>query len=139
MTEITREGCKILYYQPNYKVRFINLSEITLTKNQANIYLITRVIFPDWLLQDEILAVAEKMVLRADDLVPLIADHVVWTRGRQLYIDDEIDEDDSTEKFRYDFSMNNRGLNLTDVEQEKKAIGMTYIEQGVCETLCPQR
>ena len=80
------------------------------------------------------------MVLRADDLVPLIADHVDWTRGRQLYINDEIDEDDSTEKFRYDFSMNNRGLNLTDVEQEKKAIGMNLhnvIERSVCETLCP--
>ncbi|XP_056006616.1 AT-rich interactive domain-containing protein 5B-like isoform X4 [Ostrea edulis] len=71
--------------------------------------------------EDEILAMSERLILKAGDLVPLLIENVTWTFGRHLYQEDNVKAHE--EEFRNIFVCNKKGLNFSDVEKEKEDIG----------------
>lgn len=70
--------------------------------------------------EDEILAMSEKLILKAGDLVPLLIENVTWTFGRQLCQEETLSP--HKEEFRNIFVCNKKGLNFSDVDKEKEKI-----------------
>uniref|UniRef100_K1Q8S6 AT-rich interactive domain-containing protein 5B n=1 Tax=Magallana gigas TaxID=29159 RepID=K1Q8S6_MAGGI len=70
--------------------------------------------------EDEILAMSEKLILKAGDLVPLLIENVTWTFGRPLCQEESLSP--HKEEFRNIFVCNKKGLNFSDVEKEKEKI-----------------
>lgn len=70
--------------------------------------------------EDEILAMSEKLILKAGDLVPLLIENVTWTFGRQLCQEETLSP--HKEEFRNIFVCNKKGLNFSDVDKEKEQI-----------------
>lgn len=74
--------------------------------------------------KDEILAMSEKLILKAGDLVPLLIENVTWTFGRPLCQEESLSP--HKEEFRNIFVCNKKGLNFSDVEKEKEKIGKVF-------------
>lgn len=75
--------------------------------------------------QDEILAMSEKLILKAGDLVPLLIENVTWTFGRPLCQEESLSA--HKEEFRNIFVCNKKGLNFSDVDKEKEKIGKVFV------------
>lgn len=73
-------------------------------------------------MQDEVLAISEKVVLRVEDLITWITVDAEWTWGRLGKCDSEVQppknqDDEGKTQFR------DCSLDLSDVEKEKRLLG----------------
>lgn len=74
--------------------------------------------------QHEILALSEKLILRLDDLVTLIAEDVPWSDGLKAFCEDDGQTDlTHNDELVQAFRSNNCGLQFNDVKKEKELIG----------------
>ena len=82
-----------------------------------------------FILQDELFAFSEKFILKAEDLVTLLQDNVKWTWGRRLFHEDELEgEVMDSEEFDQRMSVRDLGMNFSDVDKEKEALGKAQFQ-----------
>ncbi|KAL3864538.1 hypothetical protein ACJMK2_006212 [Sinanodonta woodiana] len=72
--------------------------------------------------EDEILSLSEKIVIKLEDLVPLITFGVTWTGGHQAFCESDLPVEDSQHKIVRTFSAGHQ-LEFSDIEKEREQIG----------------
>ncbi|XP_048249464.1 AT-rich interactive domain-containing protein 5B-like isoform X1 [Haliotis rufescens] len=82
--------------------------------------------------EHEILALSEKLILRLDDLVTLIAEDVPWSDGLKAFCEDDGQTDlTHNDELVQAFRSNNCGLQFNDVKKEKELIGDVGVPDSV--------
>lgn len=89
-------------------------------------------------LQDEVIAVAEKVILRLEDLVKwTVWDPDAWNRGRKVIpLDINSDKSGTDSSLCYQESTLSCGLNFKDVLKEKATLGKNWHLIFLCRDFC---
>ncbi|KAK3597784.1 hypothetical protein CHS0354_006144 [Potamilus streckersoni] len=72
--------------------------------------------------EDEILSLSEKIVIKLEDLVPLITFGVTWTDGHQAFCESDLPVEVPQHKIARSFSFGHQ-LEFSDIDKEREQIG----------------